>query len=55
MCKEVEMRHSAIKDAEWRLGSYLAANGHEKTDQYAKKQIELINQWTKEINELEDN
>lgn len=42
----------AIRDAEWRLGSYLAIETCEKTDAYAKHQIRLINAWEKELNEL---
>ncbi len=47
-----EMFALAIEDAERRLGSYLAHDGCEKTDNYAKKQIGLINKYSEELNNL---
>jgi hypothetical protein len=41
-----------IFDAERRLGSYIASEGNEKTDDYAQKQIAFINQWSKELYDL---
>lgn len=42
----------AIKDAEWRLGSYLAMDGCEKTDKYAQDQISRIRQWATELDKM---
>jgi hypothetical protein len=42
----------SVKDAEWRLGSYLCMDGCEKTDRYAQTQISLIKKWTNELEAL---
>jgi hypothetical protein len=47
---KIRMLENAIKDAEWRIGSHVVATG--EVDNYVKKQIQRIGEWSEELNSI---
>jgi hypothetical protein len=43
-----------IRDAEWRIGSYIATGGN-STDEYVQEQIRKIRDWNQQMADLERN
>lgn len=41
-----------IRDAEWRIGSYIATGGN-STDEYVQEQIRKIRDWNQQMADLE--
>lgn len=50
--QERQTYQELIRDAEWRIGSYIASGGNSE-DEYVKDQVQKIQTWTDKLVDLE--
>lgn len=48
---KIQVLRKLIHDAEWRIGSFIAAGG-ERNHTYVDKQVQKIEEWAKQIEAL---